>query len=312
MIAEFLLLFALPVFADDNFKVIGRGVADKQTGEKLQMACVGNVIEYSNERSCDQLQFLYQSQNQSSKLVGPIFSVDSESDSKVRKQILKQLDYFGLSLDASSQYKFMFTRGVYGKGTAHSGKGAQYIMAVGSIGVVGTAVNLTTTLSSGPQLLVILAAGFASPIILDIAFFPIEIILDWTSRGGVYGFDVRSVKSLQDHAKYSWQFKPKGLKSNRFQDIYKSLTDFLSYNEVCARVTQGDFNFTQGKKFIFFDKENNQAYELEYVNSGSQYTNGYVSFKTVEGNPNPYIKSYSIQSFLDLIGCTNTKEEATP
>ena len=88
MIFKALALYLLipSSYANSDYKVIGRGVYDSVTGEKLQMACVGDLIKDSNEINCDYLRFLYSVKNEY-ELVGPVFSL--KSDAKIKKQINK-------------------------------------------------------------------------------------------------------------------------------------------------------------------------------------------------------------------------------
>jgi len=71
-----------PVFSP--YRVLGRGLIDRRTGEILQIACVGP------ESSCALIQFLRTGTSGVQTLLGPIMEV-SDDDGVTRKEILKTL-----------------------------------------------------------------------------------------------------------------------------------------------------------------------------------------------------------------------------
>ena len=306
MIFKALALYLLipSSYANSDYKVIGRGVYDSVTGEKLQMACVGDLIENSNERSCNTLKFLHISTNGSQKLIGPDFII--QSDEKIRHQMIKQFNLHQLSVDRAYQYKFLFTRGAYGKGSKRNGEPAKYLFFIGGNATVYFVATAASAVPFGQGLAIVMASFFASPVIVDFALLPITSILDLFSKEGLYGFDVRSVEALQDKAKFSWQFKPKKMKSIRFKKIVESLNKILSQSDICHLIRNKKTFDTKLYHFLMIDQEKNVPLYLEYVIYPQDNRSGFVSFKSLN---NKEIRSIEFNDFYNSLNCKNAVEE---
>ncbi len=92
-------------------KRLGRGVSDRKTGEKLQLACVGELREEQGERGCELLQFLKTDAGGEESLVGPVTDI-SDTEHSATRQIREELRCYGLYKHTVSGRFFLFSAGM--------------------------------------------------------------------------------------------------------------------------------------------------------------------------------------------------------
>lgn len=240
------LFTATAGFTDDNYKVIGRGVADKKTGERIQIACAGERNGSTLERGCNELQFLISSDNQV-ELVGPVMRVNSES--KIKKQLKKEFEKHNFTDDLSKNRTFAYTRKIFRQDKSRPWIPADALLLTGVSWKIVSFFSLTSGWVAVPLLI---GAGLSSPVVLDILLMPFTLILDAKEKNAIYGFSTSSTEALSDHAKFSWQWKPRQIKSSRFQGLKEKLG--LSKNQICKYLDAKEYDRLKNKMFTWENK----------------------------------------------------------
>ena len=216
--------------ATENYKVIGRGIYNARTDEVLQIACVGHNKQNSNEPDCSELQFYLKSETQGS-LIGPVLKMTAGQ--KVKSQLSDHFVKHGITDDLSKNRKFAMTRKIFAQSNSrqYGAEDAVLLTFTGWITAELVLSGLSSATAFGPVALVVVGAGLTAPIVLDVITYPFAAILDKVEGNAVYGFNVKNINALNDKAKYSWQFKPKKVKADRFESIVSKLG--LSQKTIC-------------------------------------------------------------------------------
>ncbi len=68
--------------AEENYKILGRGVRNSMTGEVLQLACIGAPKAGDLEASCEKMQFSYSAMGRPAALIGEPFSLKLLEDTQ--------------------------------------------------------------------------------------------------------------------------------------------------------------------------------------------------------------------------------------
>lgn len=220
-LSSLILIGVLPAIAlgspapgEDTYKVVGRGMESRSTGERIQLACVGSILE-SGERSCDTLRLLYTDAGGNSKLVWSALHLNE--DKRVKKQVALYLREAKISKQnpfgvVRHWYQEKLFGGLFSPSRNGTVPGAIFM----SMLLLGTCVATgggTCALAVGNLAVV---AGFVLPVIgFDLLFFPAQRIATMGSA--------RSVKALQDRSMPAWQLRPRKVSGRRFDKILAHL-----------------------------------------------------------------------------------------
>lgn len=255
----FLFVIAVPVHATEvplnsvaivrvheAKKTLGKGLADHETGERIQLACIGERLEPNGlERKCDTLRFLYATEGGEEYLVGPVFSLSDQES--MRGQMKKAFAYWDLSKDLKQQRSFMVTRMIY---TGFFNNHRSNVPDPSSDTRNGLQIGIIVAQGVGIKLLMVAGASEAvalggfilgsllAPVILDLAILPITLMVDGKNAKSIWGFSGRDLSTLQSRASPAWSIKPRKTKSRRFQVLLRSLLQVGSSDASTASIRE--------------------------------------------------------------------------
>jgi len=210
----------------NSYKVLGRGLENRNTGASLQLACVGGLEEgVSEEANCQTLQFLLTHSGGSQRLIGQKMSF-GVTDKLTRKKILAELRAQGLAAPKQLRNTYQASHVFYGDAV----KGAPAIwLMFGTLGGSGVASSIfaggiaTFSLPIVAGTVVFLSI----PLITDLIRLPFQMRKarrDFGYLFGKMGPNV-TVKALEDRSKLSWQLKPKTVSAKGFDRFVEAIED---------------------------------------------------------------------------------------
>jgi hypothetical protein len=230
-------------------KRLGQGIGDRRTGEKLQLACVGEVKGDSLERGCELIQFLATSAGGDEVLVGPVLDL-SKSNGSVTREIRDELKCYGLFKHVTSGRFFYFSRigfGDLGEEKRSRCNNPRYstlskkewedqrdrkddredrrnsilapVFVVGGAGVLAYFLITGALGTAGAFLFV--PGVYASMFVVDGISYPFRMLFQ--GPGGPLGVRAKNVEALESRAQVAWQIKPKKMSHRRFQRVLDRL-----------------------------------------------------------------------------------------
>lgn len=220
-------------------KRLGRGVSDRDTGEKLQLACVGALKSDDNEHGCERLQFLRTDSGGEESLIGPVIDI-TESEHSVTRQIREELKCYGLYKHAATGRFFLFSAGLMPIGEKSRARCEKFKYSTLPESEFNDQLkhkrrnqkNTRDTLSVSLLFSTMLAAGllgstafalFAFPGVYAIAFaldgaiYPARLLFQ--HGAGPLGTRAENVQALESRARVAWQLKPEQMSSRKFQKL---------------------------------------------------------------------------------------------
>jgi hypothetical protein len=222
-------------------KTLGKGLSDRDTGERVQLACIGDrLTSHGLERKCELLRFIYANEGGEEYLVGPAFAL--HDDDSMKYQMKKAFAYWNVSKKVEQKKSFMVTRLIYGGifnrdyvEPVASGD-TRRVLQFGLYGAQFYGISLLADLSAptGVAIAGYIAGSLLAPVILDLAILPITAIIDAKNGKKIWGFSGKDLKQLQSRSNPAWSLKPKKTRSKRFQVLLRSL---LRVNHVAGAST---------------------------------------------------------------------------
>lgn len=220
-----------PVFTP--YRVLGRGLVDRRTGEVLQMACVGAE---ENELSCSKLRFLWTNTDGVQTLLGPMLEVN-DVDGITRKEIQQELRKHRLAAPVMPKNRiFQASQAIYlGRTTKniYVTQGNNSLSQVTTLGVMGVTswgvcalIFNHGVMFTGAASLVWALPFIGVPLVVDLALLPFQISKMNREFGALFGGFGKKVtlKMLQDRSVNAWQLKPRGVSHRGFKRFMTALT----------------------------------------------------------------------------------------
>ncbi|MBI2606436.1 MAG: hypothetical protein HYW49_10185 [Deltaproteobacteria bacterium] len=214
-----------------SYKVLGRGIENRETHDTLQLACVDeSTLASTSEYGCGKLQFLVTRKNGERIRIGQLLTFDQLTAARdVAKALFEDLKSKGALLKMSGRYDFrknsfflqavqdspaaMVVFGLYewGSWSAFIGflKGTVAVATVGTGWGIGAAALFPVLLFLIPE----------------IARFVNDRNLDHTMHLFVDHKMLESAEALGSRATPSWQLRPKKVRSHIFENMLVMLSE---------------------------------------------------------------------------------------
>lgn len=194
-------------------KIIGRGLEDRRTGEKIRLTCAGPFDAQKNEWDCSKLRFIYEVYGQPDQFVGPALAIDVNAPLKQQlKDALKQNH-----LRADFQTKFPLTYIFYVPQEANQYVGGwAFTLGLSRIIAISFSIGKTAITTTGQ---LVGPVAFLLPPLIDLLTLPFR-----KSAWGITDLDQAvTITALKDRTLEAWQLRPKKISDRNFHVMLERL-----------------------------------------------------------------------------------------